>query len=93
VWGFSLGDGMVVETDGREAADVFVAHLLASLKVFGLVEVDEPERFQGDLSPSSLRAAFVNGGALEMGPAKLTEVRQALEFVQTPLQEAGREAC
>jgi hypothetical protein len=47
VWGFGLGDRMVVEVDCREAADVFVAHALASLQVFRLVKVDERERFGG----------------------------------------------
>jgi hypothetical protein len=47
---------------------------------------------EGDRRPSSLRAVFVSS-ALKMGLAELTEVRQPLELVQAPLEEAGREAC
>jgi hypothetical protein len=34
---------MVVEVDGGEAANVFVAHALASFQVFRLVEEDKRE--------------------------------------------------
>ena len=49
--------------------------------------------FEGDRRPSSLRATFVRDGALNMGIAELTEVGETLEFVQTPLEEAGCETC
>lgn len=39
VGGFRLGDRMVVEVDGGEAADVFVAHALASFQILSVVEV------------------------------------------------------
>lgn len=47
VWGFGLGDRMVVEVYCGEAANVFVTHALASLQVFGLLKVDKGEGLGG----------------------------------------------
>jgi hypothetical protein len=46
----------------------------------------------GERRPSSLSAVDVSGGASRHATAELTENGEALEFVQTPLKEAGREA-
>lgn len=46
----------------------------------------------GERRPSSLSAARVSGGACTHATAELTEVGEALELVQTPLDEARREA-
>lgn len=46
---FGLSDGMKVEVNRRKAADVLVAHALASLEIVGLLEVDEWKLLRGRL--------------------------------------------
>ena len=44
--GLGLRDRMEVKVGGGEAADVLVAHALASFKVLGLIEANERKRLR-----------------------------------------------